>query len=148
MKRSGGFGGGGWFLPGGHVEAGERPAESAARELMEEAGIVIDPSSLAIADVMSYGRDGVTAHSVIYNALCPPGADAVINDEHLVARWYEPEAAVARFFAPEMLRERGVSEASIALAGEVARTIRAAVFARGMRSPGETRAADAPVTPW
>ena len=148
MKRNGGFGGGGWFLPGGHIEMAERPAEAAARELMEEAAIALDPSALSLASVMSYTHDGRMAHTLIYNALCPEGAEAVINEEHLAARWYEPEAAIARFFDSTMLRLRGVSEANIALAAEVARAIREAVEARGMRLPGEARPPDAPVTPW
>src|SRR6266849_9483421 len=36
-----------WMLPGGAVEPGERPAEAACRECLEEAGIVIDPLWIA-----------------------------------------------------------------------------------------------------
>jgi 8-oxo-dGTP pyrophosphatase MutT (NUDIX family) len=134
MKRSAGsFSGGGWFLPGGHVEAGERPVDAAVREVFEEAGIVLDPAALSAADVMTYPHDGGTAHCIVYNALCPASAEPALNDEHVVARWYTPEAFVARFNDPAFLRERGVPEAAIALALEVARVVRGAARARGAR---------------
>src|SRR5881398_1994349 len=38
-----------WMLPGGAVDPGERPADAAAREALEEAGIVVEP--LAVAGV-------------------------------------------------------------------------------------------------
>jgi 8-oxo-dGTP diphosphatase len=132
MKRTGGVGAGGWFLPGGHVEPGERPLEAAVREVFEEAGIVLDPASLSIAGVMSYESGGATAHTIIYNALAPDGAEAVINGEHFVARWYTPEAAIARFYDEERLRGFGIDDGSIALALEVARVLREAQRMRGV----------------
>lgn len=131
MKRAVGFSAGGWFLPGGHLEGGERPAQAAVRELREETGIVLDPALLALADVMSYEHGGETAHCLVYNAACPPGAEALLNEEHAFARWMSPEAFTARFLDPAMLRSRGVDERGIALAEEVARTVRAAARARG-----------------
>jgi len=131
MKRGlAGFGGGGWFIPGGHVEQGERPDESAAREVFEETGIAIDPSSLRLVDVMTYAGSGGTAHAIIYNAACPEGAEPVINDEHLVWRWMTPEAYIGRFLDGGMLRARGVPDAAVELAAEVARVVRRAAGAR------------------
>ena len=133
MKRgAGSFSSGGWFLPGGHIEGIERPAEAAAREVWEETGIVLGAGALALADVMSYAHDSSTAHCLIYNAHCPEGAEPVLNDEHLVARWYTPEAFIARFNDAETLRAKGVTEAAIGLAAEVARVVRTAGRARGM----------------
>ncbi len=138
MKRAIGFSSGGWFLPGGHVEPGERPAEAASRELAEETGIAVAPGQLSLATVMTYEHDGATAHALIYNALCPEGAEVRLNDEHAVARWYTPEAAIARFFDAGMLRGKGVGEGGLALAGEVAAAIRGAAEARGAAGDGET----------
>jgi 8-oxo-dGTP pyrophosphatase MutT (NUDIX family) len=130
MKRAGGFSAGGWFIPGGHVEQGERPIESAARELFEEAGITLDPADLTLVDIMSYETGRGTAHTIIYNASCADATEAVINDEHIYQRWMTPEAYIARFLAEDMLRARGASESAIALANEVTRVIRAAAALR------------------
>jgi 8-oxo-dGTP pyrophosphatase MutT (NUDIX family) len=132
MKRAAGFSTGGWFFPGGHVEGGERPAESCTRELFEETSIGIQPEDLTVIDVMTYEHGTATAHAIIYSADCPPGAEPVINDEHSVARWMTPEAYVSRFLDAAMLRARGVTEPAIALASEVARVAaNAATLRRG-----------------
>jgi 8-oxo-dGTP pyrophosphatase MutT (NUDIX family) len=131
MKRGmGGFAGGGWFIPGGHVEQGEAPHLSAAREVWEETEITVDPESLGITGVMSYETGRGTAHTIIYNGECPDGAECVINDEHLVFRWMTPEAFIARFLDGDTLRGKGVDEGGITLAGEVARVIREAAAKR------------------
>ena len=135
MKRAGGFASGGWFIPGGHVEAGERPSLAAAREVFEESGIAIDEDVLRITGVMSYEvgtpAQPRTAHTIIYNGDCPAGFEAAVNDaEHTYFRWMTPEAYIARFLDPAMLRERGASELAIALAEEVARVVREAAAAR------------------
>ena len=46
LKKAG-FGTGRWVGLGGHVEDGEKPAEAAAREVMEESGLEVSPDSLA-----------------------------------------------------------------------------------------------------
>ncbi len=130
MKRAGGFSAGGWFIPGGHVEQGERPVESAARELFEEAGIAIEAGDLSLVDVMSYETGAGTAHTLIYNGSCADATEATINEEHLYHRWMTPEAYIARFLEESMLRARGAGESAIALANEVARCVRSAAAAR------------------
>jgi 8-oxo-dGTP pyrophosphatase MutT (NUDIX family) len=133
MKRATGFSAGGWFFPGGHVEAGERPVEAGARELFEETGIGIQPGALTVIDVMTYEHGSATAHAIIYTGACPPGTEPVINSEHLVARWMTPEAYISRFLDAAMLRARGVPEPAVALASEVERvTANAATLRRGV----------------
>lgn len=131
MKRAGGFSAGGWFIPGGHLEAGERPAEAAVRELFEEAGITVAEASLTLVDVMTYDTGGATAHTLIYNGPCPAGAEAVMNEEHTFHRWMTPEAYIARFLDEGMLRGRGAGQSAIDLANEVARVVRSAAAAHG-----------------
>ena len=129
MKRAGGFSAGGWFIPGGHVEEGERPVESAARELFEEAAISVPAAELTLVDVMSYETGRGTAHTLIYNGSCEDATEAAINDEHTYHRWMTPEAYIARFLDEEMLRGRGAQQSAIDLANEVARVVRAAAAA-------------------
>ncbi len=130
MKRAGGFSAGGWFLPGGHLGLGERPADAAARELREETGIEVDPASLRIVDVMTYDHDGTTAHCIIYNGECAGATECVVNEEHYVAKWMTPEAYIARFLDGERLRGLGVPEDGVALATEVTRVVRSAASGR------------------
>lgn len=130
MKRAGGFSAGGWFIPGGHVEDGERPVEAAAREVFEETGISVEADALTLVDVMSYEAGRQTAHTIIYNGACPAGAECEINDEHLVSRWMTPDAYIARFLDTDSLRARGIAEPAVLLAAEVARVIRSAAAAR------------------
>lgn len=136
MKRTGGVGAGGWFLPGGHIEGNERPVEAAVREVREETGIELQAEGLSLAEAMTYPGVEGTAHLFVYNARCPEGAEAELNSEHFVARWYAPDAAIARFYDPEMLRSRGVGEEGVVMAMEVARVIRAAERARGVGDVG------------
>lgn len=139
MKRGmGGFAAGGWFIPGGHLEEGEPPHAAAARELWEETEITLDAESLTITGVMSYETGRGTAHTIIHNGECPPGAECVINEEHLVSRWMTPGAFVARFLDADTLRGRGIGESGVTLAGEVARVIREAAEAHaGTDNPPE-----------
>jgi 8-oxo-dGTP diphosphatase len=130
MKRASGFSAGGWFFPGGHLEPGERPTEACVRELQEETGIVIEPSRLVLADVMTMETGEGTAHCLVYTGRCTPGTECTLNEEHLTARWLTPERYKERFLDPAMLRSRGVSEPAIQLAIEVARVLESAVSSR------------------
>jgi 8-oxo-dGTP diphosphatase len=46
---------GDWCLPGGFIEHSEHPAESAAREVLEETGLIIEPPHLVDAGAPGYG---------------------------------------------------------------------------------------------
>jgi adenylate kinase len=46
--RAGSHGSGTWHWPGGHLEMGETPQETAARELLEETGICIAPANVRV----------------------------------------------------------------------------------------------------
>ncbi len=51
-KRKNCFGAGTWALPGGHLERGERAAETICREMMEEMNAKIAPENLKLVSVV------------------------------------------------------------------------------------------------
>lgn len=94
-----------WVFPGGIIEAGESPADCAARELAEEAGIELGPEPALVAwsrwitpEVVPVRFDTfffvglAPAHS-------PPIADGVeVSD----AGWFGPQAALDAHAAGEL----------------------------------------------
>ena len=83
---------GGWALPGGFVEEGERAVQAARRELAEETGLRV--KTLALLGVYDTpGRDprGWTV-SVVYMARLPARADVRGADDASDARWFAADA--------------------------------------------------------
>lgn len=46
-----------WSVPGGHLEGGERATDAAAREVLEEVGVVVEPRDLRFLNV-THRRQG------------------------------------------------------------------------------------------
>lgn len=88
-----------WQLPKGIVDAGESPAETALREIREEAGI--ETELLAPIDVIEYWYAGrskgrsVRFHKFVHFFLCRYRAGDVSNHDRevLEARWVPLHAA-------------------------------------------------------
>lgn len=86
---------GAWALPGGFVDEGEQVADAAPRELLEETGLALTPSEMALLGVYDTpGRDprGWTV-SVVFLARVPAGAEVAVAgaDDAAEAAWFPVE---------------------------------------------------------
>ncbi len=133
LKRAGGYAGGGWFVPGGHVEFGETPLEAAVRETWEEAAIALDPASLQLVGITTfYPEPDEQHHGVIFLAPCPPGAECTLNEEHTGFRWVTPAYYCRRFLDEERMRALGIGEELIRTTRETRRVTEAVMRALAM----------------
>jgi 8-oxo-dGTP diphosphatase len=133
LKRAGGYAGGGWFVPGGHVEFGETPLAAAVRETEEEAGIALDPDSLSLVGITTfYPEPDVQRHGVIFVAPCPAEAECVLNEEHVGFRWVTPAYYCRRFLDEERMRALGIGEDLILTTRETRRVTEAVMRALGI----------------
>lgn len=88
-----------WSTPGGHLDLGETPAVCAARETMEEAGIVV--SNLEFVAITNDVFADTGKHYVtIWMRGDPDGEEAVIGDADEIAEvgWFDPAALPAPLF--------------------------------------------------
>ncbi|WP_385625459.1 NUDIX hydrolase (plasmid) [Streptomyces sp. P8-A8] len=81
---------GAWALPGGHVDLGEPSREAAARELLEETGVRVDPADLRQIGVWDApGRDPRGRYvTVAYAVTVPADTIAQAGDDARTARWW------------------------------------------------------------
>ena len=103
-----------WCHPGGHAEPGLGFAETAARELAEEAGIVVDPAELvAFASIsehplhtITYANGDVTQCFTMWFALQAWDGDpesVTIDDESTAIGWFSPDDLPEPMMAPAAL---------------------------------------------
>jgi 8-oxo-dGTP diphosphatase len=124
LRRAGGEMTGGWYLPGGALDAGETIEECARRELYEECGLV--PSGpltcVGVAHMRVYGYDSL---QVLYACDCTEG-EVVLSVEHDGARWVDAAGYRERYFNDAVLARIGAADARI---GEMLLNIRNAIDA-------------------
>ncbi|MFN2315036.1 MAG: NUDIX domain-containing protein [Gemmatimonadales bacterium] len=95
---------GSWEAVHGHIEAGESPAEAAAREILEEAGL--RPTRLYnLSRVETFYQHGIdeVAMVPVFVGLAEEGAAVTIGPEHDASEWLPVEQAAERYSWP---RER------------------------------------------
>jgi ADP-ribose pyrophosphatase YjhB (NUDIX family) len=66
-----------WCLPGGFIESAEHPAESAAREVLEETGLKVEVLRLLNADAPGRGINVV----ILFYLAVPKGGSLVPGDD-------------------------------------------------------------------
>ena len=104
---------GSWETVHGHIEAGERPAEAAARELQEETGLIPVPLyNVSRVESFYQHRIDEVALVPVFAAFVSPEAAVRLGPEHDQFEWLTPDAAASRFAWP---RERRALEDLVAV---------------------------------
>jgi 8-oxo-dGTP pyrophosphatase MutT (NUDIX family) len=103
-RAAGGRCPGSWETVHGHIEPGERPAEAAARELMEETGLTPERLyNLSRVESFYQHRIDEVALVPVFVAIVSAGAEIRLGAEHDRFEWLESAQAESRFAWP---RER------------------------------------------
>ena len=78
----------GWYLPGGGVERGETAELSLARELVEEAGVVLNAA--ALIDIFSNHKSFNNDHVLVYRVTDWTPCGATSRGEIADSGWFDP----------------------------------------------------------
>jgi dihydroneopterin triphosphate diphosphatase len=107
---------GSWEAVHGHIEAGETPAEAAAREILEETGL--RPSRFYnLSRVETFYQHGIdeVAMVPVFVGLAEVGAAVTIGPEHDAAEWLPVVEAAERYSWPR--ERRAILDAAAILRG-------------------------------
>ncbi len=80
-------------LPGGVVEIGETPEQGCAREIQEEAGIIVNSTELTLVHAFSFvsDKDGAAINRLIYFIEVDGTPDVTLSWEHESYDWLTAE---------------------------------------------------------
>jgi dATP pyrophosphohydrolase len=99
----------------GHIEPGERPAEAATRELLEETGLTAERLyNLSRVESFYQHRIDELALVPVFVAIVPDGAEIRLDAEHDQFEWLDTGQAGGRFAWP---RERRALADIVAVLG-------------------------------
>ena len=85
---------GAWELVHGSVEAGERPADAARREVHEETGFAVERLYSVTVNPFYLHRTDTVQLAIVFAAIVAPDIDVVLGPEHDDSAWRTPGAAV------------------------------------------------------
>lgn len=88
-----------WQIPGGVVEHGEQPTDTAVRETVEESGIT--PEALRLTGVYTNVARDITAFVFIAQARA---GKVSVSDESVDVGFFEPQAAIS--MVPDVFSRR------------------------------------------
>lgn len=103
IQRQGSHGAGTWCVPGGHIDPGETPAQTAAREVQEEVGLVLDPQDFLpmtfTTDVFKVeGKKYITLY---FETGAGPEEPRIMEPEKISdLKWVEPPHWPGELFLP------------------------------------------------
>ncbi len=80
-----------WDVPGGQVEPGEFPTEAAARETVEEAGIITDARDLRLVYAMTETVSESLSVTWLFYLGRTTQSNVTLSNEHSGYAWVDPD---------------------------------------------------------
>lgn len=93
-----------WEFPGGKIDPGQDVHHAIEREILEEAGIVIDSFSRIVyvqSEIIMEGKYSGLPYLVIVGMSNAVNKDVHLGAEHEAYKWVKPEEALRLELAPE-----------------------------------------------
>ncbi len=77
-----------WTFPGGLVDPGESPKQTAVREVLEELGLIIQPDTVEFVAIVSRTSDAAETYQFLFRAMVSSGVlDHVVREESEIEAW-------------------------------------------------------------